>query len=161
MALLHPTHSHFSVCVPVQASHHAHHIPAMSSIKVPLIVWPMDAHASVMWLAMCLSPAVASRCPEALLFADPEQHVSIDLWLLLLLIGLGAKRSEAMHKLLRKKFTEGHVDNTWLDKAVIGHQVCSLIAKHPCCCILPALRLTVSCCCKASVACWHCSPVLF
>ncbi|KAA6418674.1 MAG: hypothetical protein FRX49_11327 [Trebouxia sp. A1-2] len=53
---------------------------------------------------------------------DPEQHVSIDLWLLLLLVGLGAKRSEAVHKLLRKKFTEGHVDNTWLDKAVIGHQ---------------------------------------
>ncbi|DBA96744.1 TPA: hypothetical protein ACH3X1_015586 [Trebouxia sp. C0004] len=53
---------------------------------------------------------------------DPEQHVSIDLWLLLLLVGLGAKRSEAVHKLLRKKFTEGHVDNTWLDKAVISHQ---------------------------------------
>lgn len=85
-------------------------------------------------------------CPEAFFVADPEQHVSIDLWLLLLLVGLGAKRSEAVHKLLRKKFTEGHVDNTWLDKAVIGHQVCSLIAKHPCCCILPALRLTISCC---------------
>jgi len=86
------------------------------------------------------------RCPEALLFADPEQqHVSIDLWLLLLLVGLGAKRSEAVHKLLRKKFTEGHVDNSWLDKAVIGHQVCSSTAKHPCCCILPALFLTICC----------------
>jgi hypothetical protein len=63
-----------------------------------------------------------------LLFADPEQHVSIDLWLLLLLVGLGAKRSEAVHKLLKKKFTEGHVDNTWLDKAVIGHQVCSALS---------------------------------
>lgn len=95
---------------------------------------------------MLVTGCCVLACPENLFLADPEQHVSIDLWLLLLLVGLGAKRSEAVHKLLRKKFTEGHVDNTWLDKAVIGHQVCCLIAKHLCCCTLSALRLTISCC---------------
>ena len=122
---------------------------------MPNIVQCTDAPDCLANRCSCISDMAGSllvtsccvlRCPEALLCADPEQHVSIDLWLLLLLVGLGAKRSEAVHKLLRKKFTEGHVDNSWLDKAVIGHQVCSSTAKHPCCCcILPALFFTICC----------------
>ena len=59
------------------------------------------------------------------MIAGPGQHESVDLWLLLLLAGLGGKRCEAVHKLLKKKFTEGHVDNSWLDRGTVGHQVCS------------------------------------
>lgn len=64
-------------------------------------------------------------CIDAHVIADPGQHESVDLWLLLLLAGLGGKRCEAVHKLLKKKFTEGHVDNSWLDRGTVGHQVCS------------------------------------
>ena len=45
------------------------------------------------------------------------------MWLLLLVAGLGGRRCETVHKLLKKKFTEGHVGHAWLDKAVRGHQV--------------------------------------
>ena len=57
--------------------------------------------------------------------AEPEAHMGLDLWLLLLLTSLAGKRSEAVHKLLKKKFAEGLADNVWLDKAVCGHQVSS------------------------------------
>lgn len=55
--------------------------------------------------------------------AEPEKHLGLDLWLLLLLASLAGKRSEAVHKLLKKKFAEGLADSAWLDKAVCGHQV--------------------------------------
>ena len=70
-------------------------------------------------------PERGSACVDASVIADPGQHESVDLWLLLLLAGLGGKRCEAVHKLLKKKFTEGHVDNSWLDRGTVGHQVCS------------------------------------
>ena len=57
-------------------------------------------------------------------------HMGLDLWLLLLLASLAGKRSEAVHKLLKKKFAEGLADTAWLDKAVRNHQV-SVSMKTP------------------------------
>ncbi|KAL3132723.1 hypothetical protein ABBQ32_009229 [Trebouxia sp. C0010 RCD-2024] len=53
---------------------------------------------------------------------EPGVHMGLDLWLLLLLASLAGKRCEAVHKLLKKKFAEGLANNTWLDRAVCGHQ---------------------------------------
>lgn len=55
--------------------------------------------------------------------SEVEQHGSIDVWLLMLLAGLGTRRCEAVRKLLKKKFTEGHADHAWLTRAIANHPV--------------------------------------
>lgn len=41
----------------------------------------------------------------------------------MLLAGLGARRTDAVRKLLKKKIAEGHADHVWLDKAIATHPV--------------------------------------
>ena len=55
--------------------------------------------------------------------AETQQHGTVDLWLLLLLADLGARRCDAVQKLLKKKFSEGHADHMWLDGAFAAHPV--------------------------------------
>ena len=59
----------------------------------------------------------------SILVAETPQHGTVDLWLLLLLADLGARRYDAVQKLLRKKFAEGHADHNWLDRAFATHPV--------------------------------------
>ena len=63
--------------------------------------------------------------------AEAEQHGSIELWLLMLLAGLAARRCDAVHKLLKKKFAEGHADHAWLDEAIATHPVSPLLLCIP------------------------------
>ena len=45
----------------------------------------------------------------------------------MLLAGLAARRCDAVHKLLKKKFAEGHADHAWLDEAIATHPVSPLL----------------------------------
>lgn len=47
----------------------------------------------------------------------------LDLWLLLVLLTLGAERRKASEALLRRKFAEGHAEPGWLRKGIVGHEV--------------------------------------
>ena len=47
----------------------------------------------------------------------------LDLWLLLVLLTLGAERRKAAETLLRRKFAERHAEPGWLRKGIEGHEV--------------------------------------
>ncbi|PRW44427.1 Fanconi anemia group D2-like protein [Chlorella sorokiniana] len=73
--------------------------------------------------AMQLNPAV----PDAVLkevrsAAEPEAHRLLDFWLLLVMMTLGADRRKAAETLLRRKFAEGHAPQTWMQRAIAGHE---------------------------------------
>lgn len=62
--------------------------------------------------------------------SEAEQHGSIDVWLLMLLAGLGTRRCEAVRKLLKKKFAEGHAHHAWLTGAIANHPVRFLLLPY-------------------------------
>ncbi|PSC75642.1 Fanconi anemia group D2-like protein [Micractinium conductrix] len=73
--------------------------------------------------AMQLSPAAADAVAREIQgVTEPGKHTVLDLWLLLVLMTLGADRRKAAEGALRKKFADGHAQPGWLRKAIAGHE---------------------------------------
>lgn len=53
----------------------------------------------------------------------PRQHTTFDFWTLLTLAGLNPDRKRSVHSMMRKKFSDGHADVSWLERSVTGHAV--------------------------------------
>lgn len=83
----------------------------------------------------CILPCPVLLCPapmQLVCAAGAEEHGAVDLWLLMLLASLGGRRCEAVQKLLKKKFTDGHAGHTWLDSAFAAHPVGLLCQQSLC-----------------------------
>ncbi|KAL4858754.1 Fanconi anemia group D2 protein [Chlorella vulgaris] len=78
--------------------------------------------------AMQLNPAAGDAfLKEIKGTTEPQQHRILDLWLLLVMLTLGADRRKAAEAMLRRKFAEGHALSTWLQKAITGHEKVMLV----------------------------------
>lgn len=53
----------------------------------------------------------------------PAQHTTFDFWTLLTLAGLNPDRKHSVHSMMRKKFSDGHADASWLERSITGHAV--------------------------------------
>jgi len=53
----------------------------------------------------------------------PGQHTTFDFWTLLSLAGLNPDRKRNVHSMMRKKFSDGHADASWLERSVTVHAV--------------------------------------
>lgn len=73
--------------------------------------------------AMQLNPAAADAVVREIRgTTEPDAHRILDLWLLLVMLTLGADRRKSAEAILRRKFADGHADAAWLRRAITGHE---------------------------------------
>ena len=82
--------------------------------------WEYAMESSCCRFGACLSSSHLAHHPHP---PEPGAHAVLDLWLLLVLLTLGAERRKAAETLLRRKFAEGHAEPGWLRKGIEGHEV--------------------------------------